>query len=498
MQNNGLKYIDVPKEISINLILSKRSCLAPSKYHDFYPPTGVDFRILSTLIGSTSLRKNISKSQSYQYIEIRDIDVNTGFVATNPYKGYFLPSESSLDIQQHDILISKVRTYRKGIGMVETSEKDLTCTPAFFVIRDVSNEITKEYLLSILRSEFFIEQILSLQNRGMYPTLDADSADNVLIPIPKKKEILNYVSVLTRSIVNKYRLIYEKNETILELVRNEIKDNQKQNTFEYTLPSVSDLFNNGRIDAGFFSEDHKRSIFETQNYKNGFFTLNEAGFEMIPGPSLEIKLLGTRIDSKYPRKGFYRLVTPKQFTEFGTISYYAYLGTPRKINPIQYGDILFGESGTGRSLVYLETHDHTINNAHAHILRPIPGECSLERAITIRAIIAYYKSIGVIDHLTVGGSGGHLSPSYFDRVFIPDFPEKKQKEISSLYHNPTARIDTKYLSIDNYIETDDLFNSKAGITELDKSAKIIKEHLDVVIDKIVRNQKIEINFHFLN
>ncbi|MEJ7675393.1 MAG: hypothetical protein WKF59_22465 [Chitinophagaceae bacterium] len=299
--------------------------------------------------------------------------------------------------------------------------------------------------------------------------------------------------------INKNQLIYEKNKQLIELVRQEIKKKIKSETLLIFLCLLFiDFAQNGRIDAGYYSENHKQSIFETQNYKHGFFTLDKAGLKLIPGPSLEIKLLGTRIDSAFPRNGFYRLVTPKQFSDFGTICYYEYLGTPRKISPIQYGDILFGESGTGRSLVYLEKHDHTINNAHAHILRPIADKCSLEKAITIRAIISYYKSIGVIDHLTVGGSGGHLSPSYFDRVFIPDFPKEKQMEISKLYHNPKAILDTTQLSIDNFIQLDDKFNSEAGITELDSTAKKIKNKLEEVIDKIVTGKTVEAKFDFLN
>lgn len=492
-----LKYIDVPKEISFDLILSKKVCLAPSKYNDFYPNPKVDFRVLSTLITPNSTRRKISKSELYQYTEIGDIDVNTGFVDSNTFFGYFLPSESALSIEQHDILISTVRTYRKGIGMVEIEGNNLTCTPAIFAIREVDKEISKEYLLAILRSDFFIEQILSLQNRGMYPRLDSDTADKVFIPIPDKKNVFNYVSALSRALINKQNLISQRNKQILKLVKEEIKQNQKRNTFYFSFPSLSDFANNGRIDAGYFSENHKQSIFETQNYQNGYFPLDKAGLTLIPGPSLEIKLLGTRIDSNQPQKGFYRLVTPKQFSDYGTICYYEYLGTPRKINPIQYGDILFGESGTGRSLVYLEKHDHTINNAHAHILRPIKDECSLEKAITIRAILAYYKSIGVIDHLTVGGSGGHLSPSYFDRVFIPDFPVEKQTEISKLYHNPNVFFDILKITTDNFIQLDNLFNIEAGITELDSTAKKIKERLDEVIDNIVTGETVETSFNFL-
>lgn len=497
MLNNMYKYINIPKEISFNLIKGEKYCLAPSKYSDFYPRTDVDFRILTSITTHSTARTKVKKSSKYKYIEIGDIEVNTGFVDSNQNYGYFLPSENPLQIENQDILISTVRTYRKGIGIIEDNADNLVCTPAIYIIREVDNIISKEYLLAILRSDFFIEQILSLQNRGMYPRLDTGNDDKILIPIPHEKDLLKYVTVLSRAYINKQKLITEKNTEILRLVAEEISNNQKDNIFNYEYPNLNELISSGRIDAGFFSKDHKHSKFKIQNYSNGYCSLSKIGLQLIPGPSLEIKLLGTRIDSLIPQKGFYRVVTPKQFSKYGTISHYEYMGTPRKINPIQFGDILFGESGTGRSVVYLDKHSFTINNAHAHILRPIDGECSLEKAITVRSILAYYKSIGVIDHLTVGGSGGHLSPSYFDRVYIPNFPDEKQKEISKLYYNPTTPLYCDKLTLDNFLNNDNEFNKSAGITELDMTAKLIKNRLDKVIDHIVNNESVEINFNFM-
>ncbi len=492
-----MKYIRIPKEISFDSIMSNKACLAPSKYNDYYPNPTVDFRTLSTLVIPTSTKTRTFKSKTYRYIEIGDIDVNTGFVDSNTFFGYSLPSKNPVVIQQHDILISTVRTYRKGIGIVEIEGNNLVCSPAIFVIRDVEKTISKDYLLAILRSDFFIEQILSLQNRGMYPRLDGDTVRKVFIPVPNNRADLAYISALSKSVTNKYNLIYKRNKQLLDLVEEEIKQNQKPNSYSFSFPTITDVIDSGRMDAGFFSENHGQFIFETQNYRHGYHTLKEAGLTLIPGPSLEIKLLGTRIDSDKPSKGFYRLVTPTQFSDYGTISHYTYLGTPRKIEPIQYGDILFGESGTGRSVVYLERHDRTINNAHAHILRPDKVKCSLEKAITLRAILAYYKKIGVIDHLTVGGSGGHLSPSYFDRVIIPDFPEKQQKQIARLYHNPSVSYDISRITLDSFHEIDNSFDGEAGIVELDYAAKKITAQLDETIHKLVTGERIETSFSFL-
>ena len=103
----------------------------------------------------------------------------------------------------------------------------------------------------------------------------------------------------------------------------------------------------------------------------------------------------------------------------------------------------------------------------------------------------------MIDYIGVGGSGGHCAPAYFDLIETPLFPESKQKEIAKLYHNPETEIETGKLALRNYLEEDNAFNEKAGITELDHSAKKIKARLDEVIDQIVNNIEVKIDFNFL-
>lgn len=145
-------------------------------------------------------------------------------------------------------------------------------------------------------------------------------------------------------------------------------------------------------------------------------------------------------------------------------------------------------------MVYLDNDTNTINNAHAHILRPMAGKCTLERTITIRCIMQYFKEIGIIDCLTVGGAGGHLSPSYFDRVYIPNFPDYKEKEISRLYHNPEAIYMTDAFTLENFQVKDNDFNLRAGIYELDKAMKHLKKILDQAIDNVINDKDVDIRF----
>lgn len=487
------QYITIPNEVSIDEIANNNYCLAPSKYSAFRPNPNVNFQTLSSLVTESTSKKRIVKNEKYFYSEIGDIEVSTGEVEGAEYWGINTPSEKPKIVKQNDILLSTVRTYRGGIGFVCFNKQNSVCSPALTILRNISPGLTKEYLLSILRTPFFIEQILGFQNRGMYPRLDKSAMEHILIPIPKKKELIEYITILTKAYYEKIQLISHRHKTILDIIHNEINNNQKSKKFNFEYPSFNEL-NGNRLDATYYSEKHKSLMFPTLNYKNGYLALTEQDLELKPGPSLEIRLLGTRIDSDKFIKGFYRLITPKQILNNGTVKNYEYIGTPKKIPTIQYGDILFGESGTGRSMVYLDDDNNTINNAHAHILRPIKGKCTLNKAITVRCIMQYYKEIGIIDCITVGGSGGHLSPSYFDRVYIPTFPEEIQNKIAELYHKPNLKYNVEKCTLKDFLETDSKYNKTAGIYELNKTATLIKEKLDLVIDNIVNDKPVKIDF----
>lgn len=487
------KYIGIPKCISYRTCCENDNVFAPSKYTRFLPQNENLFVPLSSVCQESKSKISFDRKQIYSYSEIGDIDVSNGTVDYHKYYGIDLPSENPKNCQIGDILVSTVRTYRGGVGFVSYELENHCCSPAILIIRNIIDErITKEYLLAVLRTVFFTEQILGFQTRGMYPRLDSNAMDNVVIPIPQNKDLIRFVSLLSKACQNKYELIRKRHVSIIKLIGKELNENQKNNTFSYKLPRLNEIKEVGRLDASLYKNFFKEKLHMVLNYNNGCSPLTEQDLTLIPGPSLELKLLGTRIDSDHYINGFCRLITPKQITNFGIIKNEEYIGTPAKIAKIQYGDILFGESGTGRTMVYLDKDNNTINNAHAHILRTKRKD-DLHRVITIRSILQYYKETGITDCMTVGGSGGHLSPSYFDRIMIPNFPEFKQREIASLYYN-FQEYDTRSFTLDNFLDIDNDYNSKAGIYELDKTAKQLKQILNNVIDDIINERDVNISF----
>lgn len=501
------KYINTPLTISFNEIKEKNFSLSAPQYktlliknkncrevRDFLT-RDLKRRDLGVEVGSINY---IEKSPKY-FLRTKALQKYSFLPEINPETAIPIYPKvfQQMDLKEGDFIISK----DSNIGEIVILDKDYPnymLSGAIYKL-PVKKEL-KYYLLAFIKHDIFREQLDFIVPSGATIRHAKTMFLDCKIPIPNtnKEKVMQYVSVLTQAIINKEKAIRKRHNRILEKIETELLDNQKNNKPNYTYPKFNDLLKNNRLDAGFYSTELYNLLFPVLNYKNGYKPLDKQGLELLPGPSLELRLIGTRINSNVYRKGFYRLLTPKQILNQGIAKYFEFIGTPAVIKPIQKGDILFGESGTGRTMVYLDDDMNTINNAHAHILRPDFKKCPIEKAITIRSILQYYKEIGITDYLTVGGSGGHLSPSYFDRIYIPNFDAITQKEIAKLYHNPNLGFESLITTtLEKFLETDNIFNLDAGIYELDKSAKRYKERLNEVIDKIANNEEIVIDFNLI-
>jgi len=495
-------YIRTPESISIKSIEEKGFTLSSSQYVDLVMPNK-NYKFVRDFLSRPLRRSDLGvEVGSLNYISQSPFY----FLRTKALQSYsFLPevtSESALpvmpsvfamqNLKEGDLLISK----DSNIGEIVILEKDYPNFMTSSAIYKLPVNEYKYYLLAFIKHQIFREQLDFMVPKGATIRHAKTMFLDCKIPIPNKDtaETMKFIEVLTRAIINKEEIIQQRHNQILELIKQELANNQKNKKFRFEFPTLRELELNNRLDATYYSEKHKSLIFTILNYKNGYLPLTEQGLELKPGPSLEIRLLGTRIDSDKYINGFYRLITPKQISNNGTVKNYEYVGTPKEIPTIQYGDILFGESGTGRSMVYLDDDSNTINNAHAHILRPIKGKCSLNKAITVRCIMQYYKEIGIIDCITVGGSGGHLSPSYFDRVSIPTFPDEVIEKVAKLYYKSNFKYNVEKCTSGNFLNKDSEFNKIAGIYELDETAKQLKEKLNLAIDNIVNDKPVKIDF----
>jgi type I restriction enzyme S subunit len=360
-------------------------------------------------------------------------------------------------------------------------------------VTDFAPELSLLYVYSFLRTDFFVEQVWSMLNRGLYPRMDKGALDKIFIPIPSDRRVIRYVSALIEAIVEKEKTIRDKSSSVNSLIDSELRSHQKSIQFQFRLPLISEVSSVGRLDSAIYAERYKSNIWLIHNYANGFETPRTAGFSITPGPSLEIKILHTRIDSDTWRKGYYLLITPTNISEYGTISREQFLGTAKPLPELRKGDIIFGESGSHRSIVFLGSPYNSPITTNAHGLYARRFDNNVPKSIFFRCIYDWLYKNQVIDLLAVGGSGGHFSPAYFEALPIPKFPSDKQSEIVRLYHNPAPPPPDKP-TLETFFNWHRRWNTDLGIWELDREMKVLQKVLLKVQDQIIEGKTINLPF----
>jgi type I restriction enzyme S subunit len=437
----------------------------------------------------------VNKSDWYYYAEIGDINVATGGITFHKMRGYQLPTNRPLAVKPGDVLISTVRTYRKGIGYCSFHEPNLVTTNAVMNFCDVTDYVTGLtclYVYSFLRSDFFVEQVWSMLNRGIYPRMDKGALDKITIPIPSDSRVIRYVSVLMRAIVDKEKTIREKNSLIDKTIGEELFKNQKSGgKFSYSLPPIKGIRELGRLDAGMYSEDFKRKQFLITNYERGYADYENWGFEIGRGQNLQISCIGESIYSDEAKPNFYRLVAPTDISEYRTVQQFRYLGNKRELSLLKQGDVVFGAEGfcKGRTVILADEVQKTITNIHGIIFHPKDG--SIIKGIFLGCFLGYLRSIGLVDAIGAGGSGGSLAIGYFHHVPIPKFSVDKQSEIARLYQNQSPP-PPDMPRLDTFVDWHRRWNAALGIWELDREMKALQRTLTNVQEQIIEGKTVTV------
>jgi hypothetical protein len=491
-----VKYVSVPDELHITEISAGEVCFAPGRYVRFIPPRGSsrsNFVSLDKLVVLRDSHITVSKDRAYRYAEIGDVDVDTGGIAFRSMPGYQLPTKRPSLAKHGDVLVSTVRTYRKGIGYVTDLGNDLITTNAFLNVCGVTKfapDLTLLYVYSFLRTDFFVEQVWSMLNRGLYPRMDKGALDKILIPVPIDKRLIRYVSSLMQAVVDKEQAIREGSKRIDLSIEKELLGGQrKHKPYTYAFPTLSEVNELGRLDASMYSEDFRKKAFLLKNYEHGSENYDDMGFDIGRGQNLQVSCIGKSIYSEVPKHGFYRLAAPTDLSEFRTIRAYRYLGSSKELAQVRKGDVIFGAEGfcKGRVVIIADEVARTITNIHGVVFHPRDG--SMLKGIFLGCFLGYLRSIGLVDAIGAGGSGGSLAIGYFNHVPIPKFPAPKQEEIARLYHHeglPPSEEPT----LDTFVDWHRTWNASLGIWELDREMKSLQRTLAEFQEHIIAGRSV--------
>ncbi|MDO9103995.1 MAG: restriction endonuclease subunit S [Methylovulum sp.] len=496
------RYIQTPESISINTIELNNFTLSSSQYMNLIM-SNHNFLYVRDFLSRPLKRSDLG-------IEIGSINYigksSFYFVRTKALQSHsFLPeitSETALPImpkvfhntnlKEGDLLISK----DSNIGEIVILDKDYPNYMTSGALYKLPIIERKYYLLAFIKHQFFREQLDFIVPKGATIRHAKTMFLDCKIPIPNNNtdNTIKFIEVLTQAIINKEKLIKQRHQAILDAIENELKENQKPNMFKFDHPTINEIVEVGRLDTNLYSEKFKSIDFLIKNYTNGFQTIFDYGFTLSRGQNLQVSNIGTSIYSTKHYDGFYTLMLPKFLSKYGTVDTVEYLGNAKKLKTLEKGDLIIGAEGfeKGRSIVIIEEKEKTITNIHGITIQQ--HNQNLTTSIFIKCCLDYLRNKGLIDLFAVGGNGGSLAQKYWEYIPFPNFADDKQKEIAKLYHNTDLNYEISQCTLDNFLLTDHAYNEKAGIHELDKTAKQLKAKLNQAIDDIINDKGVDVIF----
>lgn len=126
----------------------------------------------------------VDDKKTYHYVEIGSINVSSGEVVTNEVAGSELPANAKRLLRKNDVVISKVRTYRGAITIID--QDGCVGSGAFTVLHE-KGRINKETLLAFLHSKPLLAWSLKPNTGTSYPVIVDDDILNLPIPIFREK-----------------------------------------------------------------------------------------------------------------------------------------------------------------------------------------------------------------------------------------------------------------------------------------------------------------------
>ena len=495
-------YIDIPHHTTINEIISKNYSLSATQYKTFcinnkncVPLSELlDRELKRDDLGSEVGSTNYVDDSDYYFIKTKALQPETMLldITKESYQAIAPTNFVQMDLKAGDILISK----DSNVGEIAILDKDYPNAMLCGAIYRLPITKYKYYLLAMIKSELFRQQIDFLVPRGSTIRHGKTKFLECQIPFPNSNvmDSICYVEYLMKAIINKEIAIHNKHELILSKIHSELMNNQTDEPFKYTQPTLNDLLKYDRMDSCIYSEKFKQKEFLIKNYKYGTSSITDLGFSFVRGNNLAVSVIGKSIYSDTYHKGFYTLILPKNISKYGTMNKIEYLGNKSKMVKVSKGAIIFGAEGNekGRSWIVLDDISETITNFHGLTL--YQTHSNIQKSVFIKLFLDYLRSNGMIDDYATGGNGGSLSIKYWSIIPFPNMPDVIEKEIVRLYYNPEQIYNPKDCTLETFLSYDDKFNNAAGIHEIDLSLKYLQTILNDALQKIANDIPLKIIF----
>ena len=87
-------------------------------------------------------------------------------------------------VRENDIIISTTRPHRGAITLIDKDKDGFIASTGFAILREPKIKINREYLLSFLRTQLALKQMLQRSSGGNYPAITSEELKNIIVPLP--------------------------------------------------------------------------------------------------------------------------------------------------------------------------------------------------------------------------------------------------------------------------------------------------------------------------
>lgn len=484
-------YISKPYFVKVSEIFKKDYILAPSRYN-FVAIKNNNTFLLKDIVSLSNSSLNLNSNKwYYTYIEIWDINNSTWWINYKKVLSNNISSSSISKLNKYDILVSTVRTYLWWIWM--NLQEDSYSTKALIVLRKMLIDKDKFYLYWLLRSKFFIEQASLLLNSWVYPRLDRASFDLLKIPFPSKnnhkepEKIEKLVSLIVQNLIDKEEQIKRKNILIDEMIERELRENQREKEVEYSFPRISEIFKEWRLDTMIYWSKYNNLYKIIKNYNNWFYFLGKNKISPWVTPK------DYHFSDFKKNNNYYDWITPKNINN-RELTFKTYIHTKSKSKVKKYSLIMSWIRYVWNG-IFLDDNQNIFCNQNTLIIN------QFEEKIKQLFLFCFLTSrIG--KSMQTSRRNFWIVPILYTeslcKIPIPNFPNQKQEEIAREYYNNVEKIvrNENFRSLQNYLQTEKERNKQLWIFQLNMEIFSLREELENIIDKIIMDEKIEIEFGY--
>lgn len=136
------------------------------------------------------------------YIRVENIESNTGRFLSDTTNADFIPVSPKYLFSPGDILLSKIRPYLNKVMLADFKS---VCSADIYVLEIDKTKACVDYILSLLRSDFFLRYACINSMRAVIPKINSKVLLDLQVPcfkISKQKAIANFLDTKTSSINN--------------------------------------------------------------------------------------------------------------------------------------------------------------------------------------------------------------------------------------------------------------------------------------------------------